>query len=136
MHIFALIALGGFIALGSVARADDTPATPAPAAGADTNAPAGHAGRGAQMDKLFTAISATDTEKEQLKPIFKERNEKLKALRDDTSLSQEDKKDKRKEIMEGVNAKVKGVVTADQYTQYLAFMKEQRGQRGKQPPAN
>lgn len=120
LQIFALITLGGLMALGPIARADD-----APAAGASTNAPAGHADRHAQMDKLFTAISATDAEKEQLKPIFKERNEKFKALREDTSLSKEDRTSKRKEINQDINAKVKTVLTADQFEEYLKFQKEQ-----------
>ena len=133
MHIFALIALGGFIALGSVARADDAPATTPPAASADTNAPAG---RHAQMDKLFAAISATDTEKEQLKPIFKERNEKLKALREDTSLSKEDKVAKRKDINQDINAKVKVILTADQFAEYEKFQKEQGRRNRQSPPAD
>src|ERR1700759_3995288 len=121
--LFALLALGGLMAIGQIARADDTPAQTPPAAPAPE---AGGKGAGrANMDKLFTAIKATDDQKEKLKPIFKERNEKLKTLREDTSISQEDRTAKRKDIMKDVNAKVKDVISADQYDQYMAFQKEQ-----------
>src|ERR1700722_7289474 len=139
LHIFALLAFGGVIALGPIARADDTPAVPAPAPapapGAD--APAGRPNMREQMEKLFTAINATDDEKEKLRPIFKERNEKFKALRDDTSASQEDRMAKRKKINKEVTAKVKEGLTADQFTQYQAFMKSHAGRgpgRGQAAP--
>jgi len=141
LQIFALVTLGGLIALGPIARADDTPATPAPApgVGAGTNAPAGRPNLRAEMEKLFALIKPTEDQKEQLKTIFKERNEKIKALREDTTLTREDRMAKRKEIMEAITAKVKAVLSADQFAQYETFMKEQRGQarnRGQQPPAN
>jgi protein CpxP len=140
LHLFTFLAIGALIALGPIARADDAPAAPAPGADAGTNGPAGgRPNMRAQMEKLFTAISATDEQKEKLKPIFKERNEKFKALRDDTSLSQEDRKSKRQEIIKDINAKVKDVLSADQFEEYLKFQKAQvgRGGRAQQstPPA-
>ena len=131
--LFALLALGGLVALSPIARADDAPATPAPstpAPGADAKG----GGRG-NMDKLFTAIKATDDQKEKLKPIFKERNEKFKALHDDTAISQEDRTAKRKDITKDVNAKVKDVLSADQYEEYLKLQKEQgrRNRKADQP---
>lgn len=142
--LFALLALGGLMTLSPIARADDAPAqpapsTPAPEAGAKGG---GRANMREQMDKLFTAIKATDDQKDKLKTIFKDRNEKFKALRDDTSISQEDRTAKRKDITKDINAKVKDVLSADQYEQYLAFQKEQghRGKKGGQstttPPAD
>jgi periplasmic protein CpxP/Spy len=137
LHIFSLLTLSAFIGLAPIVRADDTPATPPPAAGGGTNGPAGRANMRAAMDKFLTSINATEDQKEQLKTIFKDRNEKLKAMRDDTSLSKEDKKAKRTEIADATNTKVKGVLTADQYTQYEAFIKLQgNGRHNQQPPAN
>jgi hypothetical protein len=134
LRIFAVLAFGGLIALAPVVRADDTPASPPPGAGSGTNS---GANRGANMDKLYAIIKPTDQQKEQLKPIFKDRADQMKALRQDTSLSQEDKSAKRKEIMDATNAKVKGVLNADQYAQYLTYMKEQGGRRrGVQAPQN
>jgi Spy/CpxP family protein refolding chaperone len=134
--LFALIALGGLMAVGSIARADDAPTQTPPATPPSGNA-GGRANMREQAEKLFTAIKATDDQKEKLKAIFKERNEKFKALRDDTSISQEDRTAKRKDITKDVNAKVKDVLSADQYEQYLAFQKEQghRGRKGADQPA-
>ena len=91
-----------------------------------------------QAEKLFTAIKATDDQKEKLKAIFKERNEKFKSLREDTGISQEDRTSKRKDITKDIDAKVKDVLSADQYEQYLKFQKEngRRGGRNGAPPAN
>jgi Spy/CpxP family protein refolding chaperone len=130
--LFALLALGGLMAVGQIARADDTPApaTPPPAAGG------GRGNMRAAMEKFLTDIKATDEQKEKLKPIFKERDDKLKALRGDTSIAQEDRAAKRKEITEATTAKVKGVLDADQFAKYEKFLKDQmgRGRRGQQPP--
>lgn len=136
-RLFTLIALGGLMAVGPIVRADDTPAQTPPPPAPDATAPAaGHAKGHEQMDKLFAAIKATDSEKEKLKPIFKDRNNQLKAMREDASLSQADKKAKRKEIMQGVNAKVKEVLTADQYADYETFMKDQaKHAKGAEQPA-
>jgi Spy/CpxP family protein refolding chaperone len=136
--LFALIALGGLMAVGPIARADDAPAqTPPATPPPNDSAPAGRPNMREQMDKLFTAIKATDDQKDKLKAIFKERNEKFKALRDDTGISQEDRTAKRKDITKDVNAKVKDVLSADQYEQYLKLQKEQgrRGRKGADQPA-
>jgi Spy/CpxP family protein refolding chaperone len=140
-HFFALIALGGLMALSPIAYADDSnipsPAKPAP--GADEPGPGGRPNMRAQMDKLLADIKATDDQKEKLKPIFKERNDKMKTLRDDTALSQEDRVAKRKEIMEAITAKVKTVLDADQFKKYEEFQKEMMKRmqgRRQQPPAD
>jgi protein CpxP len=136
LQIFSLIALGAFIGLTPMVRADDAPATPPPAAGDGTSGAAGHANRHAALDKFLDSINATADQKEQLKPIFKGQAEQVKALRQDTSLSSDDRKAKHKEIMESTSTKVKGVLTADQYTKYQEFMKTQGPGHRKQQPQN
>jgi len=131
-----MIALAGVMALAPIVRAEDTP--PAPTT-PPANAPAGRPNMREQSEKMFTAIKATDAQKEQLKPILKERTEQMRAMRQDTALSPEDKKTKRKEIFEAADAKVKAVLSPEQFTDYLKFQKEQeklnQGRR-QQPPAN
>jgi Spy/CpxP family protein refolding chaperone len=135
LQIVALLTLGAVVALGPIVRAEDTPSSPPPGAGGGATSPGGQ--RRASLDKFLTDIKATDDQKDKLKTIFKERVEKMQALRDDTSLSQEDRAKKRKEITDASNAKVKGVLNADQYTKYEEFMKTQAARfrnRGQQPP--
>lgn len=138
LRIFAVLTASCLIGLTPVLRADDSPTTPPPAAGGGTNGPGGRANMRAAMDKFLTEIKATDEQKEKLKTLFKERNEKMKTLRDDTSLSADERKAKRKEIADATNAKVKDVLSADQYTKYEEFIKTQRpgGRRGQRPPPN
>jgi hypothetical protein len=142
-RLFVLLALGGLLALGPVVRADDAPSTPPPPPpGAGGGATSPGAARRAGLDKFLTDIKATDDQKEKLKTIFKERVDKMQALRNDTSLSEEDRTAKRKEIVDATNAKVKGVLNADQYAKYEEFVKTQaarfgnRGQRPPPPPAD
>ncbi len=84
--------------------------------------------RGERMfDQLSQKLNLSDEQKTQLKPIFAERRQKMEALRSST----ENKADKRKEarqIMKDSDAKVKGVLTADQYTQYKQLKHEMREQ--------
>jgi protein CpxP len=137
LQIFSLVALGAFIGLTPMVRADDsTPATPPPAAGGGTSGPAAHGNRHAALDKFLDSINATADQKEQVTTLLKGQADQMKTLRQDTSLSTDDRKAKHKEIMEATNTKVKGVLSADQYTKYEEFMKQQGPGHRKQQPQN
>lgn len=108
--------LGGLLAFGPVAGAQDQPKPDAP-----------HGGR-AGMEKIIEQLKLTDDQTAKVKPILKDQAEKMKALRDDTSISQEDRRPKMKEIHEATNAKLKAVLTEDQFAQWKKL--SQMGGRG------
>jgi Spy/CpxP family protein refolding chaperone len=90
--------------------------------------------QGKMLDMMAEKLNLSDQQKEQLKPIFAERREKMQALRASGDRPMK-KKREAKSIMEDSDAKVKGVLTADQWTQYQqlkAQMREQMKERRQQ----
>ena len=115
------------LAVSGAAFAQDAQ-TAAPAQDNTAAATAQNGQRGERMfDQLSQKLNLSDEQKSQLKPIFAERRQKMEALRSST----DDKAAKRKEarqIMKDSDAKVKGVLTADQYTQYKQLKHDMREQ--------
>ncbi len=123
---FATSVLALTLAVSGAAFAQDAQ-TAAPAQ--DNTTPAQNSQRGQRMfAQLSQKLNLSDEQKTQLKPIFVERRQKMEALRNST----QDKTEKRKEarqIMKDSDAKIKGVLTADQYTQYKQLKHQMREQR-------
>ena len=95
-------------------------------------APPGERKRPSPQDRLqqiSEALKLTDEQKEKLKPIFKEEGEKLKALREDTSIPQEEKRGKARAIMEAGAAKIKPILTAEQLTKWEEMRAEAQKKR-------
>ena len=126
-RILAVIALGGLMVCVPLARAQDKPAPTPPAAGGDSNAPRPpRGGRNAIYDQLDLSTE----QKDKIKPILADQREKMGALRGDTSLSQEDRRAKMKEITDATDAKLKDILTADQFTKLHELRKQMGGRRG------
>jgi len=122
--------LGGLMAFGQIAGAQDQPKPDAPPAGAARRGPPG-------PDKIMEQLKLTDDQKEKVKPILKDQFEKMKALHDDQSLTRQEKQPKMKEIREATNAKLKPILTTEQFAEW-----QKMGQRGgrragaKKPPGD
>jgi periplasmic protein CpxP/Spy len=118
------------LAVSGAAFAQDAQNT---AAAPDNNAAAAQTtNRGDRMfDQLSQKLNLNDEQKQQLKPIFAERRQKMTALRA-SSDSKSDKRKEAKQIMQDSDAKVKGVLTADQYTQYTQLKQQMREQHKEQ----
>jgi len=84
------------------------------------------------LQAILAKCDLTDDEKTQVKPIVQEQNDKLAALRQDSSLSREDRRAKQKEIMDATVVKLKGILTADQFTKFEELRK-QMGPPGRPP---
>jgi protein CpxP len=136
----AALALGAVIMLSPSARAQDTaPSTNQPPAGAG-----GGRQRGMNIQRLKTQLNLTDDQVTKLTPILKDRQDQMMALRNDTTLSQEDRRAKMKDIADAINAKVKAILDPDQFTkwQQMQTRRRQAGQGGQgggpggtQPPS-
>jgi periplasmic protein CpxP/Spy len=125
-------AVAGLLCAGPLVRAADatTPAKP------QTPPPAGERGARArsQMDQLAQELNLTDAQKTQLKPIVeKERTkqmDKMRALRSDTSLSAEQRREKaralREESRKDLAPEFKKVLTPDQYEKWQKMPEGQR----------
>jgi periplasmic protein CpxP/Spy len=131
LSIFALMTLGGLMAFGPIAGAQaQTNSTTPP--------PAGPPGGRPNMKKIIEQLKLTDDQTEKVKPILKDQAEKMKALREDTSLTPQDRRPKMKEIRDDTNAKLKPILTDEQFAEWQKLT--QRGGHGKKqdatPPAD
>jgi Spy/CpxP family protein refolding chaperone len=124
MGWMAALTLAGFLAadLNSLAQEKKDRGDQKPPAGQGQRRPG-------QPDRLATmkeTLKLTDEQIQKLKPIFKEEADKLKALREDTSVSQEDKRTKAREAREAFVPKIKAVLTKEQAELWEKSRQEQR----------
>ena len=114
LALAALIA-GSLFAVGSIAQAQDS-TTPS------TNAPAGGGARQRGMmsiDYLTKRLALTDDEKTNVAAALADNHQKMRDLRQDASLSADDKRTQAKQLHEDLNAKMKDILTPNQYAQWL-----------------
>ncbi len=128
---FALAALvaGSLIAGSTALQAQDNTNTP-PAGGP----PAGFRGR-PNLDQIAKELDLTDTQKAKFKTIMEDQQTKMKALRTDTSLSQEDKRAKAKELRADTQAQIKALLTPDQLVKWQQHTQHIRPPGGTPPAA-
>lgn len=92
-------------------------------------------GRHAAMKRMgFMAreLNLTDAQKSQLKPMFQQQREKMQALKADTSLTQEQKKEKFQQIRAEGRQQFLGVLTPEQQQKLQAM----RSRHNEPPQAN
>jgi Spy/CpxP family protein refolding chaperone len=115
---FCVFALG--LAGAAPLFAQDAPA-PAPAPDASAPAPA-QDDRRAQMKKMMEKrlqqmkdkLSLTDAQVAQVKDLFKNQFSEMQKIREDDSLSDDDKKAKAKELMKSTREQIRDLLTDDQ----------------------
>ncbi len=95
--------------------------------------------KGNPGERMTKELGLTDAQAEQMKAIHEASREQLKALKEDTSLSKEDKKAAAVKIHEATKAKVDALLTPEQQAKFdkmregmKEHMKERRG--GKDGP--
>lgn len=116
----AMVALcsGALSALPMMAQ-DAAPA--APQAGS-------RAGRmqGRQLEMLTEKLNLTADQQTQVKAIDEDTMKQMMAVRNDTSLSQDDRRSKMMDIRKTSQDKIRGILTDDQKTKYEALQAEMR----------
>jgi Spy/CpxP family protein refolding chaperone len=111
--------LGGLVSLGMVA------ALSVPAVLAKSQAAPAQQGEMGMRDKLQSAVEGlnlTDDQKSKVKDIFADAKAKRQTVWSDSSLTDEQKKAKMKELHAGTMAKLNEVLTPDQQAQLKAKM--------------
>ena len=125
--------LGGFVSLGLVAAL----AIPVALAKSQAMPPpqAAHKEKGMHGDGLQAAVESlnlTDEQKAKMKDIFADAKTKHQAVSSDTTLSDEQKKAKMKELHSSVMAKLNEVLTPEQQTELKTKMEAAKAAK---PPA-
>lgn len=116
--IVAAVVAGSLFAGSALIQAQT--ATNTPPAGAPAAGPRGPGMRpgGPTLDVIATTLKLDDATKAKVKTILDARDQKLKDLRADTTLSQEDRRTKMQAIRTDVDTQMKAALTADQYAQW------------------
>jgi hypothetical protein len=90
-----------------------------------------------QLERLTQQLSLTSDQQEKIKPVLLERQQKMQALMQNQSLSEEDRRAQMRTIMEGANNSIKANLTDDQKQKFDAMQQQRmrRGGPGGPPPA-
>jgi Spy/CpxP family protein refolding chaperone len=128
LALTALMA-GGLFAASTLQAQDATNTPPAGEHHGGPGGPGGMRGR-PNADMIAKELGLTDDQKAQVKAAIEDTQSKMKALRDDTSLSPEDKKAKFKEIRDANMAKMKEILTPEQFTKWQSHMPKGHGPGG------
>ena len=67
-----------------------------------------------ELKRMDKNLKLSDDQKNQIKPILEDRQQKMESLHSDTSLSPQDRRSKMRSIMEDSNGKVRDVLNDDQ----------------------
>lgn len=87
-----------------------------------------------QLARMTKQLQLTDEQQAKIKPIIEEQHKQMGDLRQDTSMSREDRFAKFREIREQLNEKIKPILTADQQKKWQKIQEERRGGRGRPMP--
>lgn len=77
-----------------------------------------------KLTKMSTELNLTDAQKQQLQPILQSETQELKAVKSDTSLSDDQKQAKAKGIHQNYKSQISNILTPDQQKK-LATMREE-----------
>ena len=78
------------------------------------------------MDKMSTALGLTADQKSQVQDIMKEQMSQARTVRQDSSLSDDQKQAKMKELHESTHSKINAVLTPDQQKKFAEMRKDMR----------
>ncbi|HEY1499702.1 MAG TPA: hypothetical protein VGF88_09005 [Acidobacteriaceae bacterium] len=128
--LFAL-ALGGMLALSANAALyaqDQTPATDGPQQGQG-----GHGHRGMnpdrQLEHMTKTLNLSADQQTQIKPILVDRQQKMQALWQDQTLSQQDRRSKAQAIQQDTRTRLEATLNDQQKQQFEQMQAKMQGRR-------
>lgn len=83
---------------------------------------------GKRMQKLTKELNLTPDQQTKIKPIFQQARAQAKTIRQDTTLNQDQKKAKFKELHENTMAQLNGILTPEQQAQLKQLQEQRRAQ--------
>ena len=79
-----------------------------------------------QVNRLSENLNLTDSQKTQARTILQNQQDKMNALRQNTSLSREDRHSKMMEIRQTASGQIRGLLNEDQQKKYDAMEQERQ----------
>ncbi len=95
-----------------------------------------HADPAKRLEWMSKKLNLTEDQKTKLQPIFNDEFQQMKAVREDTSLTRDQKRDKMKQIHETFHPQVMAVLTPDQQQKLEQMRANREARRGKGAPAS
>jgi Spy/CpxP family protein refolding chaperone len=127
-RLLGILTLAGVVGLSPTVRAAENSATAQPAQNE----------RGAairqRIQEVAKELGLTDTQREQLKPILQAEFAKMKALREDQSLTRPEKLEKIKAIRAELLPQLKEILTPDQLEKWQKIRQERPAEIGSSAP--
>ena len=87
--------------------------------------------RTVKLPPLFEKLNLTAEQRQKLEPLFADQQKKIKEVRDDAALSDEDEEAKMKDIRREHNKKVNEVLTAEQRTKLAELQRYRKSHQNK-----
>jgi hypothetical protein len=87
-----------------------------------------------QLEHLTQALDLTADQQSQIKPVLMDRQEKLQALFQNQSLSQDDRRTQARSVVEASNTKIESVLNDQQKQKFAAMQQRMRRGPGGPPP--
>ena len=128
LSLVAALALGGLVACSTLVMAQDAPKE------GKKGGKRGFPTVEQQMDKLTTELSLTDDQKPKVKAVLEGQQKQFQDLRNDSSLDRDARREKMQTIHKDTVAKMKPILTDDQFKKYEA-MAQSEGKKGKKKKA-
>jgi Spy/CpxP family protein refolding chaperone len=126
--------LGTLLTGAAFAQTATTPSTSSSGTQATTNTSTNQEKRGEKMrehrDKMAKELGLTDDQKSQMKTIHQDARKQAQAIKNDSSLSADQKKAKMKELHEQTMAKSEAILTPEQKQKMEQLKAEHKGKRG------
>ena len=89
-----------------------------------------------QVKRLTDRLSLSSDQQSKIKPILEDQRQQMESVRNDSSLSREDRMAKMRSIRESTTSKIKDNLNDDQKKQYEAMQQEMRGRQGQKRDQN
>jgi Spy/CpxP family protein refolding chaperone len=87
-----------------------------------------------RLQMLTKQLNLTSDQQEKIKPILESESQQMQTLRQDSSLSQEDRMSKMRQIRQGTNEQIKLVLNSDQQQKFEEMMSHGHGGPHGAPP--
>lgn len=87
-----------------------------------------------RLQRMTQALDLTEDQQQKIRPILENESTQMQSLRSDTSLSQEDRMAKMKQMRETTSSQINPILNPDQQKKYAEMMSHMRRGGGQAPP--